>query len=191
MPDTWEWFYTAGSTLDWYKWCSWWKALVSIPLSQNGFTMLTHVSFLAFTLSVNILLMLLTSWILALYAQSVLCLANHMCIAWQHLFARPNKSIVLTLFRKWYVSNALKFNQNTISYLQRHSNRSVFVWGVLLLLMLGWWKLVTSLLMNANEPGAHIYNTANGLIKYFAGISGVSWMASHLICGQTIYYIPV
>ena len=48
------------------------KLWVSMPLSRNGFTMLIRLTFLAFGLSTNVSLMLLISWLLALYAQSTL-----------------------------------------------------------------------------------------------------------------------
>ena len=44
------------------------KPWVSMLLSWNGLTMLTHITFLAFGLSKNIPLMLIISWLLALYA---------------------------------------------------------------------------------------------------------------------------
>ena len=64
------------------------KPGVSMPLSCNGFIMLTCVTFLAFRLSINVLLMLITSWLLALYAQRALRMANHMFMALQHSYAR-------------------------------------------------------------------------------------------------------
>ena len=67
------------------------KLCISMPLSRNEFTLLTHVTFLAFELSINILLTLLTSWLLALYARSTLCImANCMCIVLQHSSAKPS-----------------------------------------------------------------------------------------------------
>ena len=76
-------------------WCSWWKTLGSMLLSQNRFTKLTRITFLVFGLSINIPLMLLTSWLLAIYAQSVCCImANHICIPLQHLSSRPSWSII-------------------------------------------------------------------------------------------------
>ena len=89
-------FYTAGPVLqngagglaDGKPW-------VSMLLSRNGFTMLTRVTFLVFAFSINVPLMLLTSWLLALYAQSVLCIiVNRTCMALQHSYARPSWSIV-------------------------------------------------------------------------------------------------
>ena len=69
-------FYTAGPVL--------WngvggladgKPWVSMLLIWYGFTMQTRITFLAFT---KLLLMLLTSWLLALYARSVIyIIANH------------------------------------------------------------------------------------------------------------------
>ena len=50
------------------------KPWVSMLLSQNRFTLMTHVTFLVFGLSTNIPLMLLTSWLFALYARSTLCI---------------------------------------------------------------------------------------------------------------------
>ena len=44
------------------------KPWVSMPLSWNGFTMPTHVINLAFGISTNVPLALLTSWLLTLYA---------------------------------------------------------------------------------------------------------------------------
>ena len=62
-------FYTAGplprngvgDLADGHPW-------ISMPLSQNGFTIPTHVTILAFGLSTNVPFMLLISWLLALYA---------------------------------------------------------------------------------------------------------------------------
>ena len=48
------------------------KPWVSMPFNWNEFTIPTHVTFLAFRLSTNIHLMLLISWLLTLYAQSML-----------------------------------------------------------------------------------------------------------------------
>ena len=48
------------------------KPWVSMPLNWNEFIIPTRVTFLAFGLSTNVRLMLLISWLLALYAQSVL-----------------------------------------------------------------------------------------------------------------------
>ena len=50
------------------------KPWVSVPLSWNRFTMLTHVTFLALGLLTNIPLTLITSWLLALYVRKVLCI---------------------------------------------------------------------------------------------------------------------
>ena len=47
------------------------KPRVSMPLSWNKFTIPTHVTFLAFGLSTNVRLTLI-SWLLALYAGSML-----------------------------------------------------------------------------------------------------------------------
>ena len=68
-----EQFYTAGPVLrngvgelaDGKPW-------VSMPLNWNEFTILTCVTFLAFGLSTNVCLTLLISWLLALYARSML-----------------------------------------------------------------------------------------------------------------------
>ena len=60
------------------------KPWVSVPLSRNGFTMLTRIVNLAFGISPNVPLVLLTSWLLTLYAQSVLgIMANQTCMAMQ------------------------------------------------------------------------------------------------------------
>ena len=69
---------------------------VSIQLSQNGFTMPTCVTFLVFGLFTNVTLMLLTSWLLALYAQSMICITanNSTCVTSQHLSARLSWSTV-------------------------------------------------------------------------------------------------
>ena len=48
------------------------KPWVSMPLNWNELTIPTHVTFLVFGLSTNVRLTLLISWLLALYAQSVL-----------------------------------------------------------------------------------------------------------------------
>ena len=45
------------------------KPQVSMPLIWNGFTMPTRVTNLAFGISINIPLVLLTSWLLALYVR--------------------------------------------------------------------------------------------------------------------------
>ena len=50
------------------------KPWVSMPLSRKGFTMPTHVIFLALGLSTNISLILITSWLFALYARKALCI---------------------------------------------------------------------------------------------------------------------
>ena len=77
----------AGSLADGKPW-------VSIPLSRNGFTMSTRVTFLAFGLSTNRSLTLLISWLLALFARSALCImANRTCVASQHSPARPIWSV--------------------------------------------------------------------------------------------------
>ena len=71
------------------------KYCVSMPLSQNRLIMLTPVTFLVLTLSINVLLMLLTSWLVALYALSMLCImVNHTYKALQQLSARLSWSIV-------------------------------------------------------------------------------------------------
>ena len=60
------------------------KPWVSMPLSRNVFTMPTRVTNLVFGISTNVPLVLLTSWLLALYAQSVLCImANRTYMALQ------------------------------------------------------------------------------------------------------------
>ena len=70
-----EQFYTAGPVM--------WNSAggladrnfwVSMPLNQNGFIMPTRVTNLAFGISTNVPLVLLSSWLLALYAQSTLCI---------------------------------------------------------------------------------------------------------------------
>ena len=64
-------------------------------LSWNVFTMLTSVTFLAFRLAINVPLMILTSFLLALYMQSnFFIMANHTCMASQHSAARPSWSVV-------------------------------------------------------------------------------------------------
>ena len=71
------------------------KPWVYMLLSQNSFTMLTRVTFFAFGFSINIPLTLLTSWLLALYAQSKLCImGNHTYMALQRSSARPSWSVV-------------------------------------------------------------------------------------------------
>ena len=65
-----EWFYTAGPV----PWNSAGgladgKHWDSMPLSQNGFTMPTCMTFLGFGISTKVPLMLLISWLLALYAR--------------------------------------------------------------------------------------------------------------------------
>ena len=57
-----------------WEWCrifSWWKTLIEFPChwSRVRITMPSLLTFLAFGFSTNILLMLLTSWLLALYAR--------------------------------------------------------------------------------------------------------------------------
>ena len=91
-----EWFYTAspvpqdsvGGLADGKPW-------VFMLLSRNGFTMQTHTTFLVFRISTNVPLALLTSWLLALYAWSVLyIMVNWMCMAVQWLSARPSFCIL-------------------------------------------------------------------------------------------------
>ena len=54
----------------------------------------THVTNLVFRISTNVLLVLLTSWLLALYAQSALCImANQMCTALQQSSANYCKLV--------------------------------------------------------------------------------------------------
>ena len=69
-----EWFYTVGPVLEWCKWCTWWKTLGSMLLSQKGlwFAMLTCVTFLVVQLSIYIPLTLLTSWLFSLYTNCAL-----------------------------------------------------------------------------------------------------------------------
>ena len=88
-----EQFYTAGSMpekdVDGLADGNLW---VSMPLSQNRFTMLTHISFLAFGLSINIPLTLLYNQLgtCIINAQSALCImANCMCTAFRHSSASP------------------------------------------------------------------------------------------------------
>ena len=80
-----EGFYTAGCVqLNGVGGLADGKRWVSMPLSRNGFTMPTCVTNLAFGISTNVPLALLTSWLLALYAQSAVCImANRMCMALQ------------------------------------------------------------------------------------------------------------
>ena len=60
------------------------KPRVSMPLSQNGYTMLTRITNPVFGISTNIPLALLASWLLALYARSTVCImANPTCMALQ------------------------------------------------------------------------------------------------------------
>ena len=71
------------------------KPWVSMPLSRNGFTMQTHLTNLVFGISTNIPLVLLTSWLIALYAGSALCImANQTCMALQQSSAKPSWCIV-------------------------------------------------------------------------------------------------
>ena len=71
------------------------KSWVSMPLSWNRLIMLTPVTFLVFTLFINVPLMLLTSWLVPLYALSMLCImVNCTCMASQYLSARPSWSVV-------------------------------------------------------------------------------------------------
>ena len=105
-----EWLYTAGSVPQngaggWAN--GWADGWASILLSQNWFTMLTHVTILicvtiltrvtilVFRLSINVPLMPVTSWLLALCAKSTLCImVNRTCMALQHLSTRSSWSIV-------------------------------------------------------------------------------------------------
>ena len=58
------------------------KPWISKPLSWNGFTILTHVTFLTLSLSTNVPLPLLISWLLALYeALSASWLINHIWLS--------------------------------------------------------------------------------------------------------------
>ena len=91
-----EWFYTAGPVpqngasdlADGKPW-------VSMLLSWNGFTILSPVTFLVFRLSTNVPLMLLISWLLTLYARSLLSImADHTFMTLQWLSARPSRSTV-------------------------------------------------------------------------------------------------
>ena len=71
------------------------KPWVFMPLSWNRFTMPTRVTNLAFGISTNIPLVLLTSWLLALYARRALCImANPTCIALQRSSAKPSWCVV-------------------------------------------------------------------------------------------------
>ena len=71
------------------------KPWVSMPLSWNGITMPTRVANLAFRISTNVSLALLNSWLLELYARSVLCImANWTCMALQQSSAKPSLCIV-------------------------------------------------------------------------------------------------
>ena len=58
-----------------------------MPLGQNGFALLTYVTFLALGQSVNVSLTLLNSWLLSLYVQNTFYMANHTRMAWQQLSA--------------------------------------------------------------------------------------------------------
>ena len=89
-------FYTAGPVprnsvgdlADGKPWVSKW-------LSWNRFTMPTRVTNLKFGISTNVPLALLTSWLLAIYARSVLCImANRMCMALQQLSAKPRWCLI-------------------------------------------------------------------------------------------------
>ena len=58
------------------------KHWVSMPLTWNAFTMLTRETLTVSGFSTNVPLMLLTSWLLGLYARSMLCIiTNHTCMA--------------------------------------------------------------------------------------------------------------
>ena len=71
------------------------KPWVSKPLSQNGFTMLTRITNLAFGISTNVPLALLTSWLLALYTRSTLYfMANRTCMALQQSSAKPSWCVI-------------------------------------------------------------------------------------------------
>ena len=73
------------------------KSWISMPLSQNGFTMLVHITFLVFGLSLNVHLtfaIISTNWLLALYTKYTLCMANHTCTSSQHSSARQSWCIV-------------------------------------------------------------------------------------------------
>ena len=76
-------FYTAG-LVSWNgaKFLADGKPWVSMLLIQYGLTMPTCLTFLAFEFFTNVLLMLLTSWLLALLVhESTICImANHTCI---------------------------------------------------------------------------------------------------------------
>ena len=88
-------FYTAGPV----PWNGGFKLMKSLgfpcPLIWYEFTILTHLNFLAFGFSTNVLLTLPTSWLLALYTQSkISIMANRMCMVSQQSSARPSWSIV-------------------------------------------------------------------------------------------------
>ena len=71
------------------------KPWVSMLLNRNGFTMLTHVTNLAFRISTNVPLALLTSWLLKLYARSALCImVNQTYMALQRSSAKPSLCVV-------------------------------------------------------------------------------------------------
>ena len=91
-----EWFYTAGpipqnsagGLADGKPW-------LSMLLSWNGFTIPTCITNLAFGISTNVPLVLLTSWLLALYTRSTLYfMANRTCMALQQLSAKPSWCVI-------------------------------------------------------------------------------------------------
>ena len=93
---SWRTIYTA-SPVPWNGAGDWadGKPWISMLLCWNEFATLTHVTFFAFGLSTNVCLTLLISWLLALYAQSVLwIMANCTCMALQWSDAKPSWSIV-------------------------------------------------------------------------------------------------
>ena len=127
-----EQFYTVGPVL-WNDACGLadGKFWVSMPLSRNGFTMLIRLTFLAFGLSTNVSLMLLISWLLALYAQSTLwVMANHMYMALQQSSARPNWSVhSLTLLRLGLVSSLLLVLKEPDAYVWNTANGWILCWS--------------------------------------------------------------
>ena len=105
-----EWFYTAGpmpqdgvgGLADGEPW-------VSMPLSRNGFTMPTRITFLVFRLFANVSLTLITSWLLTLYARSALCImVNCICMASKQLSeAKLECSLTPLRFAWWKLISSL------------------------------------------------------------------------------------
>ena len=56
------------------------KPWISMLLSRNEFTILTHITFLAFQLSINVATFDTTNSLLLTYAQSKLSMANGTCM---------------------------------------------------------------------------------------------------------------